>query len=710
MPETSAPPPDELLDPLRRREPNSVQSGASSAWPDGPNDLPIYDAETYTALWIQIASEVDDFPGWSIYPGRRDRLLRRFWKTEPIVAGALYSLVARIKSIPHTITSSIDEELAVRFQEEILNYADLGRGFNSLKAKTLVDLLTQDNGFFWELEGPGDPNRERLGNILTGIHHLDSGQCFRTFDPEYPVLYVNPIDNSRHRMHYTRIYSSSNMPQPNETARGIGFCPLSRGLQQIQLARAILQYRYEKVSGKFKRGIISGKGTTKKTLGRVLDRIESQEEVEGLVTFNGMPVLISVEGIELNLLDLASLPDNFDLETEITLYVYIMSLAFGVDAREFWPATSAGATKADASVQHMKAKGKGLADVISEIEFAINSVAWESISVTLDHVDDEHDQQVATLHRTVVDTYSILLRDGVISQKVYQAEMLKQGIIDANLIQSIDSIEELAVLDDLQEVQDEIALERQEEFFGDEENLEEEDEEESDETASDDEDKTVITYRRSLRSTLSSFWLGHSGFLDLLETMTNTVTRHLTRAWYAGFAEFGIKPGEISEEEMLKLQRRLQLEYAFVIPFVNDVFQSRETGGSVSPFRSRIDMWANRWDEVKSQAMTLAGSDLKFRWVVDPAKEHCIDCIRLHDRVYRGRVWEKWNLKPRSADLACFGGRCGCEFVKTDAPVTKGRPPNLVGPKSKRRHKQISARKVRKLLQLSVEERMHVSL
>lgn len=676
------------IDPLKPRRLNSVQSRIEPPWVDAGVDAPAFDAEMYTSLWINVSSEIDRFPDWSIYPGRRDRMIRRFWKKEPIVAGGTYSMVTRIQSMPLNITHTDSEEMSERFREEIIDQADLGNGFESLIGKSLIDYFTQDNGFFWELEGPGNPNGPRTGNILHGIHHLDAGQCFRTFDPEYPVLYVNPITAERHRLHRTRVLSRSNMTQPNETARGIGLSPIARALQQVQLARSILQYRYEKVSGNYRRGVIFGKGTTRQTLRRAMTRVDTEEELEDVLTYNGIPILVSMEGIELDMLDLSSLPDNFDLEKELNFYVYILSLCFGVDAREFWPATVSGATKADASVQHLKAKGKGLADALTTIEKAINSIAWEGLTVEYDHVDDEQDLQRVDIDKRTVEVYASAQNAGFIDAREGRAHLIEEGVIKTDVVDSMDSMDGMEHFDEMEQArleQEQVEHDRNIETIS----LRKPPQQQG--------ARSTETYRTSLRSIVRGVWSRQLGYLQAMEAFSSSVTRHLTQAAYAGLKRNGIRPDEMTPEERRALTKRIYTELQFVGNFIDDVLRNPEGISRLESHFARVDIWASRYNEVVKMFEIMSAKNKKFIWTVNPMKEHCVDCLRLANRVYRSSIWDKYGIIPGSARLACgLGGKCGCQLSPTDKPLSRGRPPKLSGPGKS--HIRIPAHIVQQLL------------
>jgi hypothetical protein len=594
-----------------------------------------------------------------------------------------------MKSMPLALSSE-DEGLARTFQTEILDQADMGNGYRELISKSVIDYLTTDNGFFWELEGPGDPNGPREGNILSGIHHLDSAQCYRTFDPEYPVLYVNPITNTQHRLHHSRVLSKANLPQPNETARGVGLSPVARALQQIQLARAILQYRYEKVTGNFKKGIIFGKGTTKKAISRAVDRLNAQDELEDVVTYNGIPILLSMSGVELDLLDLASLPDHFDLETELTLYVYILSLAFGVDAREFWPATSSGATKADASVQHMKARGKGLADLITTFEDALNSVAWVGVTATYDYIDDEHDAEIVKRNQALASLYGSLEKNGFIDKREGRAHLISKGVLDPDIINGLEDIEGMDRFNDIEagiQAQADQEFERQQALKPP-----------KPEPVPQPGSRSANTYRTALRAVIRGVWQGEMGYLQALDAFTSAVRRHFTQAAISGAKENGVTFPEFSEKELNYLNSRIFDELQYVPGFINTVMLNPKGVAPIDSYFNRIDQWVSRWGEVRKRLQIMTAGNKKFLWKMDPGKEHCIDCLRLHGKVFRASVWESVNAYPNSPSLSCgLGGKCGCLLEETSAPLSKGRPPKLVGPG---KHISIPTRLVQKFLEV----------
>ncbi len=375
-----------------------------------------------------------EVPAWSYYPTRRDSILRSLWKQEPFMAGAIYSLSARVSSLSYDFRREYGaSERKGKYFEKLVRDSDYGRGFHSLRKKITVDLLTQDNGVFLELVGAGNPSGPMRG-LPVAVNHLDSLLCWRSFDPEYPVIYMNPYDNTYHKIHKSRIVSASSMTQPDELARGIGFCAVSRALRNIQYLRDVGIYKHEKVSGRFTRAIGWGTGFTDKQLEAGIEAAELKRRQQNFTIYRGIPFVLSPrDTATLSMLDLAKLPDGFDFEKETNILIYAYAMAFGVDARELWPSTIAGATKADASVQHLKARGKGYADLLGTIEemFNISIFGHESgIKLVFDYTDDEQDLLIARIKSAQVDTLVKLVERGVIDSLEARDIAIATGILD----------------------------------------------------------------------------------------------------------------------------------------------------------------------------------------------------------------------------------------------------------------------------------------
>jgi hypothetical protein len=192
--------------------------------------------------------------------------------------------------------------------------------------------------------------------------------------------------------------------------------------------------------------------------------------------------------------------------------------------------------------------------------------------------------------------------------------------------------------------------------------------------------RAVANYRNSIRDAIYGFWSGKIDRGAFVDSMSATISRGFKQAWHEGAKECGISPGDLTKTEINRMQKEVNKETSFIKKIADDIERnSKEEGGKYGPFRRRTELWANRYVDIRNLAKLLACKDKKLKWVWHPEKEHCADCARMNGRVYRASVWKKYNIRPRMRALACKGYNCGCEFVITDEPVTRGRPPAIGG-------------------------------
>jgi len=381
------------------------------------------------SLFLGLQQAADEIRQWSYYPMLRDRQLRAFWKTEAILAGGIYSFSARISALPAKIKGP---PRAKGKASDMIHALDL--------QKLVIDMLTTDNGFFIERVGPGRADKPLNPKLVTYLSTMDSAQVWRTFDPEFPAIYINPYTGAYHKLHYSRIISGSSCPQPDELARGIGFCAVSRALRFVQIERDIEIFKHEKVGGRFTRALGIVSGMTQKQFNDNIAAAGELNDSKGFTRYSGIPWLVNVnQEIKASILDLAHLPDGFDAEKDTETYVKVLALAFGTDAREFWPGQGSGAGKADATVQHEKARGKGIADVTSTIERTLNWGVLDALNcnVEFDYTDDAEQMATAQYHFQVITNVATMQQSGNISSAQGTAILVAEGVIDPDVIENV---------------------------------------------------------------------------------------------------------------------------------------------------------------------------------------------------------------------------------------------------------------------------------
>ncbi len=355
---------------------------------------------------MYLADKGDDlFP---VGDPRRDTQLRELWTQEPILAGAVTSMVQKMLGLGWTVTGG--KNRAARYSQ-MFHYAENGAGWSVYFAKMLQDFLTQDKGSFTEL------GRQSKNGPIAGIFNLDAGTMTLTGDPEFPASY-----QPKHRAKGNAIFVPKDdvihivsMPSPDERRLGGGFCAVSRAAKAAKLLRALYQYDSEKLSNLPPQGIASVTGLTVKQVEEATSMYERARQTKGQYIFPGILWLASTASaigggeVKVSLTPFSTLPESFDRQTVVNLYVYTLALDFGVDAREFWPATVTGATKADALVQSQKAKGKGPAEIMTYVEREYNmKILPEGVTFQFDYQDDEEDLQRAQIESAKIDNVAKL--------------------------------------------------------------------------------------------------------------------------------------------------------------------------------------------------------------------------------------------------------------------------------------------------------------
>ena len=340
-------------------------------------------------VWEELAT--DAVPEWG-NPGRAQKL-RDFARTEPILSGAIASMTQKAGSLNWQITGGRNRVSRYR---ELLAEAEDGKGWTFLLSRWLQDYLGTDTGGILELA------RQGKRGPVDGVYNVDAAQCLLTGSVETPVRYFpdlttgvpgagrsipwGPLD-------FLRIVD---LPTAEERRFGLGFCAVSRALKAAKILLALYNYEEERLSDMPLPGIAAITGMTQEEVKAAFDLYAARRDARQQTTFKGVLWLAAqsspINPIEVNFTPFANLPDGFDRETVVTHYVYVLALDFGVDVREFWPASQTGATKAEAEVQAQKAKGKGFGIMLASVERALNwNVLPEGLEFLFDQKDSEDD-------------------------------------------------------------------------------------------------------------------------------------------------------------------------------------------------------------------------------------------------------------------------------------------------------------------------------
>lgn len=387
--------------------------------------------------WATAAGEV--ISGW--WSPDRDTQLRAFTKNSDHISGTVNTLRDMMVAIPvHVRAYDTSVKSHVRQANQLTemlnsktesrgNTASTGWGFGF--GAFVEDYFSQDNGAIFAIEGPGRPEGPLTGSPVKLIH-LDSFRCQRTGHREYPIIYQD-TGGKRYKLHYTRILAMASMGSPVQEMYGVGFCAVSRCINNGQVLIDISRYKQEKLGSRPRRGLIVAEGATPgevKAIGSALESFNELMDNRGLSRYTLVPVIGS-KG-PLSLLDLASLPDGFDELQSIQLSVAAIALAFGVDMRQLAHAFGiAGQTKADAEIQHLKMRGKGPGAMLREVERQFNAkVLPPHLYLEFDYQDDEQDKSQAEMNKTRAEGRKVYIDAGIISDRIARQQMVETGELD----------------------------------------------------------------------------------------------------------------------------------------------------------------------------------------------------------------------------------------------------------------------------------------
>lgn len=327
-------------------------------------------------LTFYFASAAEAITPWGMNVKRRDQELRDFWITENTLAGAIFSVCGRNAAYKWQLKGD-NSPKTISAIEWMLNNAIAGtqRGWIPFLLKFSLDFYSTDNGAFIEIIRSDYDARAPV----IGIGHLDSTRCTRTGDPFYPVLYTDR-KSKLHKMPWWSIIPFSELPSPDETMNDVGVCAVSRVLRAAQILKNLATYKNEKVSGRYYKAIHFVGGVSKGDIKDIMERGQEDADNVGLLRYVMPQIVASLDPekpVSTATIDLAGLPDNFDLDTELRWFITQLALGFGEDYQTFAPLPGGNlGTSTQSEVLHRKSRGKGPALFIQTIE---NALKWQGV-------------------------------------------------------------------------------------------------------------------------------------------------------------------------------------------------------------------------------------------------------------------------------------------------------------------------------------------
>jgi hypothetical protein len=399
------------------------------------------DRELGVGLLFNLVRAGEIMPPW--WSKNRDKRLRELAVSSDHFQGAAWMISAKLANVPFRVQprdNSIKrhQRLADQYQTLCENVLQFGGGWREFWSRFFADLWFTDNGAFAEVIGNGKPSGPLRGPAQ-GLAHLDSMQCSRTSNPEYPVIYQD-TDGRRYKFHHTRIVFTSQYPDPRAQMFGVGHCWLSRALNNVQQLIDGDVYYQEALGSRPMRQMFLGRGISSSELIDAVRLAEESMDNQKLTryaktAFIGDPNRVDI-GIDT--IPFTFLPDGYAKQEQTSIGMSIIAVAGGFPVRWLWPMTATGATKADAMYQHISGAGGGslwhlnmMRDLLSYSESSGAVPAMlppkfipKELKIVFDFQDDEQDQQQANIRKQRADARKTDLETGVITVRVAREQAL----------------------------------------------------------------------------------------------------------------------------------------------------------------------------------------------------------------------------------------------------------------------------------------------
>lgn len=359
---------------------------------------------------------------------QRDRVLTATLDLEDMWAAAVSKAVTKIAVRGYEVSDNDDSSRRTEFGQSLARDLDGPASYRSGMAKVVQDFLLTDNGWFVEVARASN----KPGAKVQALYHLDSFRCYRTGNLDYPVVYMD-YDGNLHKLRGDQVIFGSDLPSPRARMYNKGRCAASRAFQTIVKLSAVEVYFREKITGSRALALHFVTGVSTKQLTDAMETSEAEKVRRGHVVYKGA-VMIPIQtdqAINIATIDLASIPDGFDVNEERKDAYLRYANALGIPVQDIQPLSGQGlGTGTQTVILDEAAEGQGLAYFVKDFEDKVNHLVMPKQTIFQIKVNDVRDQQAqAALSKSKADTIVALLSGGVISQPMALQMGVDDGII-----------------------------------------------------------------------------------------------------------------------------------------------------------------------------------------------------------------------------------------------------------------------------------------
>jgi hypothetical protein len=275
-----------------------------------------------------------DLPA-GIYSRQRDAVLASTIKFDPFWNGAVKKAIAKGVTQQWDLKFNERNRPTAERLRELFKASNGRRGFKHFLIQHLQDYFLTDNGAFIEIDRE---DNNKPGSKIIGLYHLDSLRCYRTGDPDRPVIYWD-LHNRYHYLRWWQVWDISDTPNPRNNYFGVGDCAAGGVYERIRRMVGIRLYEYQKITGGSPKELNFLSGITHQQLESLLSANEADRKARGMTVYGGAALIamMAKDGVSNVSVPIAKLPDNYDQEKEIEQASVEYSNALGISKQDLKP-------------------------------------------------------------------------------------------------------------------------------------------------------------------------------------------------------------------------------------------------------------------------------------------------------------------------------------------------------------------------------------
>lgn len=330
-------------------------------------------------------------PGRSLMTWNADSILSASLDLEDMWAAAINQATTKLAVRGFEISDSDDSTRKTRSAQDLVMNFDGAAAYRSGVSKLAQDFLLTRNGCFMEVERVS----KAANSKVKALWHLDSLRCRRTGNTEYPVVYLD-TQGAWHPLRQDQVIYFADMPSPRVLLYGVGRPAAERAFKTIVKLAAVETYFREKITGSRALKLVFVSGITNKQLKDVQDTSDEEMARRGLTAYKGavMVPLIDDRAISIAEVDLAGVPDGFDVDSERRDAYLRYANAIGIPVQDIQPLSGQGlGTGTQTMVLDEAASGRGIESFPKMLEDKINWLLMPKTTTFVFKTNDLRDQK-----------------------------------------------------------------------------------------------------------------------------------------------------------------------------------------------------------------------------------------------------------------------------------------------------------------------------